>query len=141
MNSDVKPLIWKPGELLLLDQRILPHREEWVTCHSAADVETAIRDMVVRGAPAIGVAAAYGIALEAIHSREDDLKKRLETAALSLRGARPWTIVNASRRWDYRRCRNGTIVLPVIGIIVEGRVTPGSDEPRPAWTGRRSTDR
>ncbi len=61
----VETLRWREGRLELLDQRLLPERIEYVVCHDAAEVAQAIRDMVVRGAPAIGCAAAFGLALEA----------------------------------------------------------------------------
>ena len=61
----VQALRWKEDALDLLDQRLLPERIEYVTCCTAAEVARAIRDMVVRGAPAIGCAAAFGVALEA----------------------------------------------------------------------------
>ena len=54
---------WRGDALELLDQRLLPERTEYATCRTAAEVAQAIRDMVVRGAPAIGCAAAFGIAL------------------------------------------------------------------------------
>ena len=60
----VEALRWKGDALELLDQRLLPERIVYVTCRTAAEVAAAIRDMVVRGAPAIGCAAAFGIALE-----------------------------------------------------------------------------
>jgi methylthioribose-1-phosphate isomerase len=56
---------WKDGALLLLDQRALPTRTEWLALRTWREVRDAIRDMAVRGAPAIGVAAAYGMALAA----------------------------------------------------------------------------
>ena len=59
----VEPLRWRGDRLELLDQRFLPDKILYVTCRSAADVATAIRDMVVRGAPAIGCAAAFGVVL------------------------------------------------------------------------------
>lgn len=49
----------------MLDQRVLPLREEWIELHTHGEVANAIKDMVVRGAPAIGIAAAYGMALAA----------------------------------------------------------------------------
>jgi methylthioribose-1-phosphate isomerase len=61
----VETLRWREGRLELLDQRLLPERIEYLACHNAAEVAQAIRDMVVRGAPAIGCAAAFGLALEA----------------------------------------------------------------------------
>src|SRR3546814_11655551 len=59
----VKAIEWQGGQLRLLDQRKLPLEELWHTYDSAAAVAMAIRDMVVRGAPAIGISAAYGLAL------------------------------------------------------------------------------
>src|SRR5688500_15926241 len=60
----VEPLRWLGDRLELLDQRLLPDQIVYVTCRSAAEVAQAIRDMVVRGAPAIGCAAAFGVALD-----------------------------------------------------------------------------
>jgi methylthioribose-1-phosphate isomerase len=59
----VEALRWRGDRLELLDQRFLPDKTLYVTCRSAADVAAAIRDMVVRGAPAIGCAAAFGVVL------------------------------------------------------------------------------
>ena len=59
----VEALRWRGDRLELLDQRFLPDQTLYVTCRSAADVAAAIRDMVVRGAPAIGCAAAFGVVL------------------------------------------------------------------------------
>ena len=63
MSSAVEPIRWKGDRLELLDQRLLPGKTVYVTCRSAAEVAQAIRDMVVRGAPAIGCAAAFGVVL------------------------------------------------------------------------------
>ena len=63
--SAVQAVRWTGEALKLLDQRLLPGRSEYVTCRTAGEVAQAIRDMVVRGAPAIGCAAAFGFALEA----------------------------------------------------------------------------
>jgi len=60
----VEALCWKGDRLEVLDQRLLPDRIEYLTCRTAAEVAEAIRGMAVRGAPAIGCAAAFGIALE-----------------------------------------------------------------------------
>ncbi|AVE07847.1 MULTISPECIES: S-methyl-5-thioribose-1-phosphate isomerase [Pseudomonas] len=61
----VKAIDWRDGALHLLDQRALPSRESWVTCTSVDEVAQAIRSMVVRGASAIGISAAYGLVLAA----------------------------------------------------------------------------
>ena len=60
----VETLRWRGDALELLDQRLLPERTVYVSCRTAAEVAQAIRDMVVRGAPAIGCAAAFGVALD-----------------------------------------------------------------------------
>ena len=83
MAEEATPLRWDDGALLVLDQRRLPAEETWVRCGGPEDVAECIRSMAVRGAPAIGIAAAYGIALA------DDR----EEAAAELRGTRP-TAVN-----------------------------------------------
>ncbi|MGZ8869149.1 MAG: S-methyl-5-thioribose-1-phosphate isomerase [Thermoanaerobaculia bacterium] len=83
----VTPLRWTGTALELLDQRLLPGEERWVECRDAESVATAIRDMIVRGAPAIGVSAAFGMALAA--ARGDDLGR----AAAVLKSSRP-TAVN-----------------------------------------------
>ena len=63
--------------VVLLDQRKLPDEEVDVVCRSAAEVAEAIRTMVVRGAPAIGVAAAYGLALAALRGEDMDAAERV----------------------------------------------------------------
>jgi methylthioribose-1-phosphate isomerase len=63
MTAKVEPIRWHGDRLELLDQRLLPDQTVYVTCRSAAEVARAIRDMVVRGAPAIGCAAAFGVVL------------------------------------------------------------------------------
>ena len=60
---------WRDDAVVMVDQRKLPEREEYVHCRSARDVARAIRNMVIRGAPAIGVAAAMGLALGVRRSR------------------------------------------------------------------------
>ena len=60
---------WQDGTVVMIDQRKLPGAEVWVRCRTAAEVAKAIRSMVIRGAPAIGVAAAMGVAVEARRSK------------------------------------------------------------------------
>jgi methylthioribose-1-phosphate isomerase len=82
--------------VVLLDQRRLPVEEVEVRCATASDVAEAIRTMVVRGAPAIGVAAAYGLALAAGHGEDLDEADRV------LRASRP-TAVNLAWALDQLR--------------------------------------
>ena len=89
-------LRWREGRLEMLDQRALPATVNYLAYHSAAEVAAGIRDMVVRGAPAIGVAAAYGIALEAQRLRAagtSGFKSGLDAAFATLAASRP-TAVN-----------------------------------------------
>jgi methylthioribose-1-phosphate isomerase len=81
---------WRAGRLRLLDQRALPQRVRFVTCASAGAVVDSIRRLVVRGAPAIGAAGAYGVALAAARSRS---RGAVRGAAARLVRARP-TAVN-----------------------------------------------
>ncbi len=63
-NADrIRPVRWQDGALVLIDQRVLPGRQEFVTCKTVAQAAEAIADMTVRGAPAIGCAAAFGLVL------------------------------------------------------------------------------
>ncbi|MGH8737637.1 MAG: S-methyl-5-thioribose-1-phosphate isomerase [Burkholderiales bacterium] len=92
----VQALRWTGDTLELLDQRALPEEVVYVGCRTAGDTAQAIRDMVVRGAPAIGCAAAFGIALEARRTAN------LETAFETLGNSRP-TAVNLF--WALARMR------------------------------------
>ena len=65
MSSVVQPIVWAQNHLSLLDQRVLPQELTYLECRSAAGVAHAIHAMAVRGAPAIGIAAAYGLVLDA----------------------------------------------------------------------------
>ncbi len=72
---------WTHGRLELIDQRRLPHEIVYVSCDNAQQTAVAIRDMVVRGAPAIGCAAAFGIALEAANG--GDMARACDVLAAS----------------------------------------------------------
>ena len=93
MADAVEPLRFEGGALLVLDQRALPEAERWIRCETVEQVADCIRGMAVRGAPAIGLAAAYGMVLA-----EDR-----ETAAELLRSTRP-TAVNLA--WALEQCRD-----------------------------------
>ncbi|MGV6825573.1 MAG: S-methyl-5-thioribose-1-phosphate isomerase [bacterium] len=92
-------ILWRDEGLHLLDQRSLPDKVEYIICETAADTAHAIRDMVVRGAPAIGITAAYGMALAA---RQSTAKASLEEAMRTLAASRP-TAINLF--WAIDRCR------------------------------------
>lgn len=84
--DSVRAMVWHGDRLSLLDQRYLPQEEVWVDCDDAHTVADAIRLMMVRGAPAIGIAAAYGLALAARSGADPG------AAAATLGQARPTAI-------------------------------------------------
>src|SRR5262245_64329717 len=65
MKLDIIPVKWTDEGVAMLDQRLLPTEEKWLMLKTSDEVAVGIKDMVVRGAPAIGVSAAYGVALGA----------------------------------------------------------------------------
>jgi methylthioribose-1-phosphate isomerase len=87
-HDSIRAVLWRDDHLRLLDQRLLPREESYVDCRTSDDVARAIRDLVVRGAPAIGIAAAWGVALAAQRDPAG-----LDAALAHLRAARP-TAVN-----------------------------------------------
>jgi methylthioribose-1-phosphate isomerase len=92
----VRTIDWKDGIVTIIDQTKLPNEVVWVKLKNSREMASAIKEMKVRGAPLIGVSAAYGLALTAFHSKaetRDDLMKELEESAEALRKTRP-TAVN-----------------------------------------------
>jgi methylthioribose-1-phosphate isomerase len=96
MKYNIIPVKWSDEGVLMLDQRLLPTEEVWLTLKTYDEVAAGIKDMVVRGAPAIGVSAAYGIALGAkgfVGTAVADLEEDLEYVCDVLGATRP-TAVN-----------------------------------------------
>ena len=100
-------LVWREGLLSLLDQRLLPGRAEFLELNSASATARAIRDMVVRGAPAIGIAAAYGVVLAARERYAQDgqgWRSLIQPDLAELAASRPtavnlfWALERMSRR-------------------------------------------
>jgi methylthioribose-1-phosphate isomerase len=101
----VETLKWCDGHLEMIDQRLLPSQLEYLPYRSAFEVAEGIRSMVVRGAPAIGCAAAYGVALEAMnlrHASREAFDKGMETGFEILAASRP-TAINLF--WALERLR------------------------------------
>lgn len=89
----VDTVAWTDGGVVMIDQTKLPAEETFVTCHSYEEVADAIRTMVVRGAPAIGCAAAMGVALGVAQASPEDLDAQVERICATLAATRP-TAVN-----------------------------------------------
>lgn len=108
-----KTLYWKNNRLYILDQLLLPHSIRYICCLNHRDVYRAIKTMAIRGAPAIGVAAAFGIALAAQEKKFkslDDLKRHIKKSSAYLFSSRP-TAVNLS--WALER----------MGALLDGKHT------------------
>jgi methylthioribose-1-phosphate isomerase len=108
---------WNEGNVTMLDQRLLPEKEVYRDFSECSEVSTAIREMVIRGAPAIGVAAGFGLALIAYHSREsriDRLIQELNNGIEQLKISRP-TAVNLF--WAIQRIQS--VIDKADGIKVD----------------------
>ena len=121
----IRAVNWREGRLRLLDQRLLPTREEYLSIDSASDCARAIRDMVVRGAPAIGIAAAYGVVLAVTARHRQDpkhWKQAIDADLTTLSAARP-TAVNLA--WAIARMRDAIAGAPegdpVAGVLAAAR--------------------
>ncbi|HSO11634.1 MAG TPA: S-methyl-5-thioribose-1-phosphate isomerase [Anaerolineales bacterium] len=107
----MRTVFWEDSQLKMIDQRILPGRFEVLSCKDHKSVARAITDMVVRGAPAIGAAAGFGLALAGFESASlstDGLLADLQAASNTLKAARP-TAVNLA--WAVDR------VMDVVGRL------------------------
>ncbi len=114
----MRTVSWDPSgpAVRMIDQRLLPAEFKTVLLKTPSEVAQAIQDMVVRGAPAIGTSAAFGLALAAVKSRALDvesLRQELEAAASKLRAARP-TAVNLN--WALDRLLQATRSIKGNGV-------------------------
>jgi len=106
LESKVKTMIWDGKALSLIDQRKLPLVCEYVVCDSYEKIYSAIKDMVVRGAPAIGITAAYGVAIAANQfqgNRKGDFFSFIEKAISRIESSRPTA---SNLFWALKRMRN-----------------------------------
>ena len=141
----MRPIAWVDGTVRLIDQTLLPHREIWLNLHDYREVVAAIKDMRIRGAPAIGVAGAYAVALaaaELVRGSETDFPASLEKAAAEIRDARPtganleWAVdrmLGVARRWT-------TPAAAVNALIDDARSIQDEDESANRAIGRHGAD-
>jgi len=122
-NSLLRTIEWKDNSVVMIDQTKLPNDLVFVTYTDYNDVADAIRNLVIRGAPAIGVAGAFGLALAALQSRatnKDELLSDLEKAKKILFETRP-TAVNLA--WGLEQIMNvakkGTTLLGIRELIIQ----------------------
>jgi len=129
-HDSVRPILWRDGGLWLIDQRLLPQRKEQLVCRDVAAVAEAIRNMTVRGAPAIGITAAYGVVLAArdrFDTAPGSWRETIEEDLQLLAGTRP-TAVNLFWAIDRMRaaiadCDGG----PGVRLLEEARAIHEAD--------------
>lgn len=126
--QNVQSIRWRDDTLQLLDQRLLPHEEVFLNFSACSEVAEAIKNMVVRGAPAIGIAAAYAVVLAAQnHYGNEGWKEAILREVHALRESRP-TAVNLS--WALSRMQkrlDGTGEQPVIELLDEAQAIHEED--------------
>lgn len=116
----IRPVEWRNGAVVLLDQRLLPLQEVYRVYRDHREVARAIKDMVVRGAPAIGVAAGMGIALGMAQSGDGDLARAFERICRRFAATRPtavnlfWAIERMQRAYGRVRGRSGEVIREVL---------------------------
>ncbi len=121
------PVKWNDEGVLMLDQRLLPTEEKWLTLKSFTEVADGIRDMVVRGAPAIGVSAAYGIALGAknfVGTNVEDLEEELDYICDVMSKTRPTAVnlfwaIDRMKRTFAKAKEDGKSVSEIKQILIQ----------------------
>ncbi len=116
----VKTLEWKGNRVIMLDQRLLPQKEVYRVCRNYHQVAQAIREMIIRGAPAIGVAAAMGVALGVRKTSAKNFDRELERILSTLAKTRPtavnlfWALERMRKVYRENRSRGVEVVKRVL---------------------------
>ncbi|PUA34221.1 MAG: S-methyl-5-thioribose-1-phosphate isomerase [Candidatus Terraquivivens tikiterensis] len=129
MPKELRTVLWVGNRVKLIDQRKLPSKLVYISCKSYRDVALAIKSMAVRGAPAIGVAAAMGMALAAKHGRNrtiGELMSRLERAKEVLASTRPTAVnlywaLDRVMRVAREAARSGSVESVVLSVLEEAK--------------------
>ncbi len=111
----VKTIEWTDAGVVMIDQRVLPTEETYITCKDYLEVADAIQTMVIRGAPAIGVAAAMGFAIGVEKASDENLDAQVEEISKVLAATRP-TAVNLF--WAIERMKRLYAVLRTEGVAL-----------------------
>ena len=127
MKRQIIPVKWADNGVEMLDQRLLPTEEKWLLLKNYNEVADGIRDMVVRGAPAIGVSAAYGIALgikQFVGTNIDDLEEELDYISEVIGKTRPTAVnlfwaIDRMKRTFTRAKEAGSSVIEIKQILID----------------------
>jgi methylthioribose-1-phosphate isomerase len=122
----VATIQWTAAGVVMIDQTRLPREETFVTCTTYEEVASAIKTMVIRGAPAIGVAAAMGVALGALKSDPARFDEQFETICSTLAATRPTAVnlfwaIDRMKRLYYERLRGKPIEAIRAGLVQEAQ--------------------
>lgn len=120
LTQTIETIEWTPSGVVMIDQTRLPRETAFVTCRSYTEVAEAIRSMVIRGAPAIGVAAAMGVAIGALYS--ENLDADMPVICDTLAKTRP-TAVNLFWAIDRMKQLYASIRHEPVGVIRERLIT------------------
>ena len=137
-----EPIVWTPEGVVMIDQRRLPAELVHITYTDYREVASAIRDMVIRGAPAIGVAAAMGVALGVLRSPARslaELRAEFPLICSTIAQTRPtavdlfWALERMKRRFDQAAARGlvgrGFDHVPIVPVHREDVAVGGECEP------------
>src|SRR3954452_14695253 len=122
----VETIQWTDAGVVMIDQTRLPHEQVFVTCTDYKHVAEAIRSMVIRGAPAIGVAAAMGVALGVSKANPESLEAEFEKICATLAATRPtavnlfWAIERMKRL--FHSVRGGPIQMVRETLVREAKL-------------------
>ncbi|GAB6877132.1 S-methyl-5-thioribose-1-phosphate isomerase [Thermaerobacter litoralis] len=136
----IQPVRYEAGVVHILDQRRLPAEEAWLACSSVEEVARAIETLAVRGAPAIGIAAAYGVALAASGARTEDggaggvpAGDPVVAALRRLAATRPtavnlhWALARMEDRYRRLRAAGAPVQEVAAGLEAEARAIQAED--------------
>jgi len=135
--DEIRTLYWQDNAVVMIDQKALPLIERTITCRDYADVITAINDLTVRGAPAIGVAAAMGIALGALRIASvspDDFRSEFYGICDRFAQTRPtarnlfWAIERMKRRFGDLTAGQGAPIEVIREALVAEAVKIGEED-------------
>jgi methylthioribose-1-phosphate isomerase len=135
--NDIRTLYWQDNTVVMIDQKALPLIERTVTCRRCEDVIAAINDLTIRGAPAIGVAAAMGIALGALHIQSaspDGFRAEFDRICYRFAQTRPtarnlfWAIERMKGRFADLMSGKGAPIEAIREVLVAEAIRIGEED-------------
>jgi methylthioribose-1-phosphate isomerase len=141
----IKPIEWKNEGIALIDQRELPGRLKYLNCNTVEKLAWAIETLAVRGAPLIGIAGAYGLALGVRHSSKTSLPKDFEAAFQRIKITRPtavnlfWALGRMRQTFDALNKKGAALPEIKEGLLAEARTIQAEDAATCARIGKNGS--